>query len=331
MNILTPISKVEDAEILFESGANEFFAGYINEEWIDLYNHIETSRGNLQFTVNRRNGLWTNFISGEELARLVRIIDKHQGTLFITVNSPFYTEKMFDTLRRYLKELLEYGIKNLIVSDVGIMQLISDEFPEFEITVSCLAEVINGATVDFYKQFNIKRIVFPRHISVRNVVNIANQFPEIEFECFGLCEKCLHDDGNCRSMHNLGAFCMECWNGQLECVMGKKIGNDERNAFLANEAFYKNWINGSVVNESNYGCSLCALASLIGVKNITSIKLSGRGKNIQFISKQVEIVKSIINMCENNLVSADNIKKHVKGQLGESYCDDFSHCIMRGE
>ena len=332
MNILTPIARVEDVEPLVKSGASEFFAGFINREWIDLYNHIETSRGNLQFTLNRRNGLWTNFIDETELQKLIQTIEQYRGTLFITLNAPFYTEKMFISLRRYLQKISSYGVKNLIVSDVGVMQLICEEFPEFEITVSCLAEIISCEAVEFYKQFNIKRVVFPRHISIQKLINIAKKFPEIEFEFFGLCEKCLHDDGNCRSMHNLGAFCMECWNGKYESVYGNNISNSERNAIMINEAFYKNWINGCTVDENNnYGCSLCAIASLSKVKNISSVKLSGRGKSIDFIVKQVKMTRSIIEMCECRNAKIDDIRSYVKKQFCESYCEDFSHCIMRGE
>lgn len=148
----------------------------------------------------------------------------------------FYYENMYPYLKEYLYELLSAGVNRLIVSDIGIMELLNTEFTEFKLTASCVVQIISSSMVDFYKNFNIERVVFPRHISVEDICMIADNFPELEFECFGLCEKCLHDDGNCRSMHSVGAVCLDCWNSVYERINGESISPQMRHELLLNEA-----------------------------------------------------------------------------------------------
>ena len=110
-------------------------------------------------------------------------------------------------LKEYFEELTSVNVKNVIVFDVGLINYLHNNFPIFMITVSCLNQVVNCAAVDFYKNFNVRRIVYPRHISITEAVSIAQKYPDIEFEAFSLFEKCAFDDGNCRCIHNAGFIC----------------------------------------------------------------------------------------------------------------------------
>ena len=204
MNILTPVSNAEEIRLFSELGANEFFSGYVNQKWIDDFNSLSDEKGILQLPINRRTPLRTNIVSYEKLKEAVDMAEMVGGRFYITLNAAFYTENMYPYLKEYLYELLSAGVNRLIVSDIGIMELLNTEFTEFKLTASCVVQIISSSMVDFYKNFNIERVVFPRHISVEDICMIADNFPELEFECFGLCEKCLHDDGNCRSMHSVG-------------------------------------------------------------------------------------------------------------------------------
>lgn len=332
MNILTPISGIEDIKILETEGANEFFAGYINQEWIELFNDLQDENGNMQLTINRRNGLRANIRDFHELCEAVKLTKEVKGRLYITVNAPFYTENMYPFLRRYFQELSNAGVERLIVSDIGIMEILAEEFEQFKITVSCLAQVVNNSQVEFFKQFGVERIVFPRHMPIKNIISIVEHFPELEFECFGFCEKCLHDDGNCRCMHNMGAICMECWNSVYETVDGKEISLELKQELLLNEALYKDWMQASVAlqNDMNLGCSLCSVGVLMKYPNISTFKLSGRGKGISFVVDAVRITKDVITFCQKE-DSVEKVQKFVQEKLGSRFCQDYTYCIMRGE
>ena len=332
MNILTPVSNAEEIRLFSELGANEFFSGYVNQKWIDDFNSLSDEKGILQLPINRRTPLRTNFVSYEKLKEAVDMAEMVGGRFYITLNAAFYTENMYPYLKEYLYELLSAGVNRLIVSDIGIMELLNTEFTEFKLTASCVVQIISSSMVDFYKNFNIERVVFPRHISVEDICMIADNFPELEFECFGLCEKCLHDDGNCRSMHSVGAVCLDCWNSVYERINGESISPQMRHELLLNEAMYKNWIAPNAMNQvsvNNLGCSLCSIGSLLKHNNVKTLKISGRGRGTDYVKHQILILNTAIDMfCQNQPI--ESVQKYVQRVLGADHCIDNGYCIMRG-
>ena len=149
MNILTPIANAQEIQIFSKLGANEFFSGYINQKWIDNFNSLTDEKGIMQLPINRRTPLRTNILSYEKLKEAVDMAENVKGRFYITLNASFYTENMYPYLREYLYELLSAGVNRLIVSDIGIMELLNTEFPEFRLTASCVAQIISSSTVEF--------------------------------------------------------------------------------------------------------------------------------------------------------------------------------------
>ena len=131
MNILTPVSNAEEIRLFSELGANEFFSGYVNQKWIDDFNSLSDEKGILQLPINRRTPLRTNIVSYEKLKEAVDMAEMVGGRFYITLNAAFYTENMYPYLKEYLYELLSAGVNRLIVSDIGIMELLNTEFTEF--------------------------------------------------------------------------------------------------------------------------------------------------------------------------------------------------------
>lgn len=332
LNILTPVSSAEEIQIYAKEGSDEFFAGYVNQEWLDTFNYLPERSGVMQLPLNRRTPLQANITSREELQKAVAMAKTVGGRLYITLNASFYTENMYTYLRKYLKELISTGVNYLIVSDIGIMELLNMEFSEIKITVSCVAQVISSSMVAFYKNFNVERIVFPRHISLASIGKIADQFPELEFECFGLCEKCMHDDGNCRCMHSVGAICLDCWNTTYERVDGNRLELEDGKELMVTEAAYQNWIAPNVrqqVSVPNLGCSLCSIGELLRHKNIHALKISGRGRGVDFVRCQISIVHNVIKLFSQNK-SVKDVQGYVQQVLGTDHCMDHGYCIMRG-
>ena len=333
MNILAPISCAEDIQTYAKEGVSEFYAGYVNKEWIDTFNFLPWQRGIMQSPLNRRTPLHANIISREELQNAVKMSLKVGGQLYITLNASFYTENMYPFLRSFLDEVTNAGVDHLIVSDIGIMELINIEYSRIKITVSCVAQVISANMVAFYQNFNVERIVFPRHIPLTTVVKIVDCFPEMDFECFSLCEKCMHDDGNCRCLHSIGAICLDCWNTTYERVDGNFLDIKDRKELMITEAAYRNWIAPNAlpqVSVSNLGCSLCSIGELLKHKNIRTVKISGRGRDTDFVRHQVRIVNTVIELFSHNK-SVQDIQDYVRQALGTDHCVDHGYCVMRGD
>lgn len=111
-------------------------------------------------------------------------------------------QECYEELNAYIQEVHNVGIRHLIVSGLGLMKFLSDNYPDMKLSISCLNEIYNSASVDFYRQFKPERIVFPRHINIRDVDLIVNECKDINFEEFVLSDKCIYNDGNCRCFHD---------------------------------------------------------------------------------------------------------------------------------
>ncbi|RKI99819.1 hypothetical protein D7X87_24295 [bacterium D16-54] len=221
MNILMPIQTVQEIIPLIGAGATEFYGGYISDNWKKKYNK-EKADGILQISLNNRDREKTNFKNIADLQKAVRLCEKYKKSFFLVINAKWFPQECFEELNSYIQEIRDIGIERLIVSDIGLIKFLFDNYPDMKLSISCLNEIYNSASVDFYKQFNPERIVFPRHINIKDVEMIANSHKNTEFEVFVLSDKCIYDDGNCRCFHDWGPICQESWSTNY---IGREIKN----------------------------------------------------------------------------------------------------------
>lgn len=332
MNILAPIQNYSDLTALVNAGATELYCGYISPKWLDLFNNLSDSRfGLMQISLNKRDSVSSNFTDRNDLIRLVAEARKYNISIYVVINNTFYPKQAYSYIREYFEDLRVMGIQHLIVSDLGLINYVGENFPEFSITVSCLNQVLNSYAVDFYKKLSVKRIVFPRHVHLNEVLNIIKKYPDMEFEVFGLCEKCIYDDGNCRCIHNIGAICSDCYSKEYH--LSTPIIDRER--LYLSTSYFDEWSNplyGTITSDFfKLGCSLCSILKLVSHRNLTSIKISGRGRWFDFVISQVAFAKKVISACEDDdSIDVNSIKEMVQDQYGANFCENNINCIMKG-
>ena len=180
--------KAEDIDILSPDKYNtEFFCGYLPAWWIDAYNGslAYSLLGNLSTPVNNRNGKDANITSENELREIISKTKKYGTNLFLVINAKYYPEYVYPALRKYIEEVISMGITRVIVSDLGLVQYLLENYPSIKVSISCLSQVTNKLAVKFYMQFdNVDRIVFPRHMSAVEMIDIVNEYSDMEFEYF---------------------------------------------------------------------------------------------------------------------------------------------------
>ena len=69
------------------------------------------------------------------------------------------------TFIRDLKPVVEMGPDALIMSDPGLIMLVRENFPEMDIHLSVQANAVNWATVKFWKQMGLTRVILSRELS----------------------------------------------------------------------------------------------------------------------------------------------------------------------
>lgn len=101
------------------------------------------------------------------------------------------------TFIRDLKPVVEMGPDALIMSDPGLIMLVREHFPEMPIHLSVQANAVNWATVKFWQQMGLTRVILSRELSLEEIEEIRNQVPDMEVEIFVHGALCMAYSGRC--------------------------------------------------------------------------------------------------------------------------------------
>ena len=336
MELLFPVRSDEQALSYIQHGIKEFYCGYIHSEWISHFNkQHETKTVTLQISLNRRDYLTSNITDFEELKRLCELCKANSVKLFMTLNAAYYSESAYKFLDVWLSELDSAGIEHIIISDIGVMFYVKSHYPKFRITVSCENQVINSMAVRFYKQFSPERIVFPRHITAKEMESIILEYPEIMFESFLVSSRCIYDDGNCRCIHDIEPICSEAWITKFFSVDGHNQDYYE-NRLLKNAVQdmtdYIYGLEQSSYHGFGYGktlCSICSVYNLCKHPNFVSLKVVGRGMRIP--DRDIEYLKKVVYLSNSNKGIQDYMLLAQKMMDYDNLCQGHFNCCTRGE
>ena len=149
IELLAPAGSFEALEAAINAGADAIYVG-----------------GN-QFNAR---AYATNF-NLEELKEAVALCHQHGVRLFVTVNT-LYQDKDFVELYDYICALYEMQIDALIVQDEGLMDVLKENFPDFEVHASTQCTIHSLDGVNYYMQKGVKRVVLARENSLAEIKDI---------------------------------------------------------------------------------------------------------------------------------------------------------------
>ena len=105
-----------------------------------------------------------------------------------------------DKVKSYIRDLepvIEMGPDALIMSDPGLIMLVREAWPDMPIHLSVQANVVNWATVKFWYQQGIERVILSRELSLDEIEEIRQRCPEMELEVFVHGALCIAYSGRC--------------------------------------------------------------------------------------------------------------------------------------
>jgi len=126
------------------------------------------------------------------------IVEAHQ------LNKKFYVASNISPhnakLRTYLDDMapiIEMGPDALIMADPGLIAMVREKWPEQTIHLSVQANTVNYATVKFWHNIGIKRVILSRELSLDEIEEIKQRCPEMELEVFVHGALCIAYSGRC--------------------------------------------------------------------------------------------------------------------------------------
>ncbi len=139
-------------------------------------------------------------------------------------------------LRTFLKDLepvIAMGPDALIMSDPGLIMLVRRHFPHMPIHLSVQANTVNWASVEFWQQQGLSRIILSRELSLEEIAEIRQQVPAMELEVFVHGALCMAYSGRCllsgylnKRDANQGSCTNACrWKYSAQPAMENAVGD----------------------------------------------------------------------------------------------------------
>jgi len=103
-------------------------------------------------------------------------------------------------LKTFLKDLapvVEMAPDALIMSDPGLIMLVRQHFPQMPVHLSVQANTVNWASVQFWQQLGLSRVILSRELSLEEIEEIRQQVPDMELEVFVHGALCMAYSGRC--------------------------------------------------------------------------------------------------------------------------------------
>ena len=219
--------------------------------------------------------------SNDELVQAINYAHLYDVKVYVTVNTLIYEDEM-DDLLEYVGFLHKIGVDALIIQDLGAMDLIRQTYPNLELHASTQMNVHSLNSVKLLEQFNIKRAVLSRELSIEEVKYIKEN-TNMEIEIFVQGALCISFSGECLMSTLIGdrsgnrGTCAQCCRMKYDLIKDNKVINKDKYPLSTKDL-----------------CTLNNIGRLIDI-GIDSIKIEGRMKRKEYVYLAVSLYKKAID------------------------------------
>ena len=219
----------------------------------------------------------------------------------------------------------ELGIDSMIIADLGVMDYARQRWPEMNLHLSVQGSATSYEAIEFYRrQFDIKRVVLPRVLSMKQVEQVIKN-TDVGIEIFGFGSLCVMVEGRCilssyvtgDSPNTFGA-CSPAksveWIDKPDGGMDTRLGGLLIDRYNADEkAGYPTICKGRFnVSSNTYHAmeeptSLNTLEMLpqLLAAGVDAIKIEGRQRSPAYVAEVTRVWREAIDSCQK---SSDDYK-----------------------
>ena len=223
--LLSPAGTLKNMRYAFAYGADAVYAGQPRYSLRGRNN--EFNHANLKIAIDEAHSLGKKF--------------------YVVVNIAPHNSKL-KTFIKDLQAVVEMNPDALIMSDPGLIMLVRENFPDMDIHLSVQANAVNWATVKFWKQMGLTRVILSRELSIEEIAEIREKVPDIELEIFVHGALCMAYSGRCllsgyinKRDPNQGTCTNACrWEYKVEEGTTDDVGNIVPKYDLAQQIEVKN-------------------------------------------------------------------------------------------
>jgi len=149
--------------------------------------------GQPRYSLRVRNN---DFNRLENLAAGIAEAHQHNKQFYVATNIFPHNAKL-KTFLDDIKPIIEMQPDALIMADPGLIMMVREHFPEMPVHLSVQSNTVNYATVKFWQQIGLSRIILSRELSLEEIAEIRQQCPDMELEVFVHGALCIAYSGRC--------------------------------------------------------------------------------------------------------------------------------------
>jgi len=304
--LLSPAGSLKNMRYAFAYGADAVYAG--QPRYSLRVRNNEFTLENIELGINEAHQLGKKFY-------LVNNIAPHNGKL--------------KTFLKDIAPVIQMKPDALIMSDPGLIMLVRENFPDMAIHLSVQANAVNWATVKFWYQQGIERVILSRELSLDEIEDIRFHCPEIEIEVFVHGALCMAYSGRCllsgyinKRDPNQGTCTNSCrWKYDAHPAMETETGDviakktaNEPKIYMPEQKPIEDIVllqeqgrPGEYMPafEDEHGTYIMNSKDLRAVEHVErlikigvhSLKIEGRTKSFYYCARTAQIYKQAINDC----------------------------------
>ncbi|RLU00546.1 tRNA 5-hydroxyuridine modification protein YegQ [Ketobacter sp.] len=173
--LLSPAGSLKSMRYAFAYGADAIYAGQP------------------RYSLRVRNN---EFNKDENLAQAITEAHKLGKSFYLATNLAPHNDKIRSFVRD-MEPIIAMGPDALIMSDPGLILLVREHWPDQAVHLSVQANAVNWASVKFWQQQGISRVILSRELSLDEIEEIRQRVPDMELEVFVHGALCIAYSGRC--------------------------------------------------------------------------------------------------------------------------------------
>lgn len=291
-------------------------------EYAIAYGADAVYAGQPRYSLRVRNN---SFKNAEALAEGIQAAQSRGKKFYLTSNVSPHNDKVRSYLRD-LEPIVEAGPDAIIMADPGLIMMVRERWPDLEVHLSVQANAVNYATVKFWHNMGLKRVILSRELGLEEVRAIREKVPEMELEVFVHGALCMAYSGRCllsgymnHRDANQGACTNACrWNykplesrvddtgdvvstSRVEIPVTQELVPPEPRTILLKEP---NDPRGTIaMHEDEHGTYIMNSRDLRAVQHVKaltemgvhSLKIEGRTKSVYYAARTAQVYRRAID------------------------------------
>ncbi|MCQ2976877.1 MAG: DUF3656 domain-containing protein [archaeon] len=261
-----------------------------------------------------------------EIREAVNFAHVYNVKVYVTVNT-LIKENELAKVSNYLLELYKIGVDAVLIQDIGLVKIINENIPKLNIHASTQMNIHNIEGIKWAKDHNIKRIVLPREIEMKELKELIKYAHEegIEIEIFAHGALCYSYSGHCLLSSFQGGrsgnrgTCAQPCREPYDLVLRNEIDNQKYKDKIINPKTEGNYL------LSPRDLSLYENLGEIVNLNIDSIKIEGRMRSKDYVYTVVNNYRQRLNKLRHDKSSQilnqniKNAEKRTKNKKAKNF------------